>query len=151
MKKKCNEFTIDGFSGWRKLVILVLFGMTISEDGLTSVASPSGKDICKDQPDELIRNLKNLANSRLFPDVVFKVGGEEIPAHKAILAHRSDYFMKMFTSKKIYSTVSIRVLGNRQSWKLEIEREIFFLEMIEKRFFGLFSYCQIYIPNFRIK
>jgi len=39
-----------------------------------------------------------LYNSKLFPDIVFEVEGEEIPAHKALLAYRSDYFMKMFTS-----------------------------------------------------
>jgi len=63
--------------------------------------SPSGsKDICKDKPENFIQEFKNLYDGRLFPDVVFEVEGEHIPAHKALLAYRSDYFMKMFTSKE---------------------------------------------------
>jgi len=50
-------------------------------------------------------------------------------------------------------TVSIRVLGNRQSWKLEIEREFFFPEIIdfdkkrEKFFLGHFPIVKF---NFQI-
>ena len=62
--------------------------------------SANGKEICKDQAENFIQDMKNLSNSRLFPDVAFEVKGEEIPAHKAILASRSSYFMKMFTSKR---------------------------------------------------
>jgi len=64
--------------------------------------SPSGKDICKDQAESFIQDTKNLYDGRLFHDVIFEVEGEQIPAHKAILASRSDYFMKMFTSKRFY-------------------------------------------------
>ena len=60
----------------------------------------NGKTLCKEQAENLIQDMKNLYNSRLFPDVIFEIGGEEIPAHKTILASRSDYFMKMFTSKR---------------------------------------------------
>jgi len=57
------------------------------------------KEKCKDQPENLLKDFKNLYDGKLFPDVVFEVEGEEIPAHKAILACRSQYFMKMFTSR----------------------------------------------------
>jgi len=57
------------------------------------------KQICRDQPGSFIQHSKNLYNGRLFADITFQVEGEEIPAHKAILAYRSNYFMKMFTSK----------------------------------------------------
>jgi len=56
------------------------------------------KQICRDQPDSFIQHSKNLYNGRLFADITFEVEGEDIPAHKAILAYRSSYFMKMFTS-----------------------------------------------------
>jgi len=46
--------------------------------------------------------VKGLFNNSLFHDVVFEIEGEEIPAHKALLARRSDYFMKMFTSKELF-------------------------------------------------
>jgi len=58
------------------------------------------KKLCKDQFGNFIQDAKNLFHTKLFPDVIFEVEGEEIPAHKYILAYRSDYFMKMFTSKR---------------------------------------------------
>jgi len=61
--------------------------------------SVDGKTLCKDQAENFIQHTKNLFSGKLFPDVVFEVEGEEIPAHKAILASRSNYFMKMFTSR----------------------------------------------------
>ena len=71
----------------------------IGEGGVNFIfQSPSGKDLCKDQDESFIHDAKNLYNSRLFPDVVFEVEGEEIPAHKALLAYRSDFFMEMFAS-----------------------------------------------------
>jgi len=63
-----------------------------------AVSSSTKKQICRDQPDSFIQHSKNLYNGRLFADITFEVEGEEIPAHKAILAYRSSYFMKMFTS-----------------------------------------------------
>ncbi len=66
----------------------------------------SGKDICKDLAENFIQDMKNLYDGRLFPDVVFEVEGEEMPAHKALLAYRSDYFMKMFTSRVIFEGIS---------------------------------------------
>jgi len=63
--------------------------------------SVNGKEVCKDQEENFIQDIKNLFSRKLFPDVVFEVEGEEIPAHKAILAYRSGYFMKMFTSKRV--------------------------------------------------
>jgi len=65
------------------------------------VPSPNGKTLCKDQAESFIQDAKNLYNSKLFPDIIFEVEGEEIPAHKAVIAYRSDYFMKMFTSKRV--------------------------------------------------
>jgi len=62
------------------------------------VPSAGNKQICRDQPDGFIQHSKNLYDGRLFADITFEVEGEEIPAHKAILAYRSSYFMKMFTS-----------------------------------------------------
>jgi len=59
------------------------------------------KTICKNQPGSLERDYKRLYDERRFSDVIFEVEGEEIPAHKTILAYRSDYFMKMFTSRVI--------------------------------------------------
>ena len=59
---------------------------------------PSVKKICKGQAEDFIQGTKNLYDNRLFHDVVFEVEGEEIPAHKAILAEVSNYFMKMFAS-----------------------------------------------------
>jgi len=61
--------------------------------------SANGKEICKDQAENFVQDMKNLYHSKLFPDVIFEVEGEEIPAQKAVLASRSSYFMKMFTSR----------------------------------------------------
>ena len=58
-------------------------------------------EICKDQSEDFIRDSKSFYENRIFPDVLFEVEGEEIPAHKAVLASRSNYFMKMFTSISI--------------------------------------------------
>ena len=63
-----------------------------------AIPSSTQKQICRGQPDSFIQNAKNLYIGRQFSDIVFEVEGEEIPAHKAILAYRCDYFMKMFTS-----------------------------------------------------
>jgi len=62
------------------------------------VPSSAKKQKCRDQPDSFIQHSKNLYDGRLFADIIFEVEGEDIPAHKAILAYRSRYFMKMFTS-----------------------------------------------------
>ena len=56
------------------------------------------KEICIDQSEDFMKDSKSLYETRIFPDITFEVSGEEIPAHKAILASRSNYFMKMFTS-----------------------------------------------------
>ena len=85
-------------SNWE---ILLLNNMLVYIDGDNKnfiSQSLSGKSLCKDQGESLIQDAKSLYNSRLFPDVVFEVEGEEIPAHRALLAYRSDYFMKLFES-----------------------------------------------------
>ncbi len=79
--------------------------------------STGGKDLCKDQAENFIQDTKNLYNGRLFHDVVFEVEGEQIPAHKAILAHRSDYFMKMFTSKNLFGG---EYLNRQNRWYVRI-------------------------------
>ena len=75
--------------------------------------SPDGKEVCKDQAENLVQYMKNLYNDRLFHDVVFEVEGEQIPAHRAILAHCSDYFMKMFLSKEDFIW---KGYSNRDRW-----------------------------------
>jgi len=65
---------------------------------LNFVVSSTKMQVCRDQPDSFFQHSKNLYDGRLFADITFEVEGEEIPAHKAILAYRSIYFMKMFTS-----------------------------------------------------
>jgi len=62
------------------------------------IPSATKKQVCRDQLESFIQHCKNLYNERLFADITFEVEGEDIPAHKAILAYRSSYFMKMFTS-----------------------------------------------------
>ncbi len=54
--------------------------------------------MCKDEADNFFEDARNLYNTKIFSDVVFEIEGEEISAHKATLASRSNYFMKMFTS-----------------------------------------------------
>jgi len=74
---------------------------------LNFVTQPgNNKRKCKAEPGELVQDFKTLANSRVFADVIFEVEGEEIPAHKALLAYRSDYFMKMFTSTVAFEGIS---------------------------------------------
>lgn len=48
---------------------------------------------------DVATDFKQLFKEKLFCDITFKVEDEEILAHKGILAGRSDYFRKMFTSK----------------------------------------------------
>jgi len=60
------------------------------------------KQRCQDQPEEMVKDMKNVYNGRLFADIIFEVEGEEIPCHKAILAYRSDYFIRMFTSERFF-------------------------------------------------
>jgi len=62
------------------------------------------KVLYKDNVDPLISSLKQLLNEKLFTDITFEVEQEHIPAHKAILVSRSDYFKRMLTSK-IYSNI----------------------------------------------
>jgi len=71
-----------------------------SLENLNVVVSASTKKQkkCKGQPEGFLQNSKSLFTGKLFTDVTFEVEGEEIPAHKAILAYHCDYFMKMFTS-----------------------------------------------------
>jgi len=72
----------------------------VNSNAASASVSVSGnnKEVCRDQPENLIQHSKNLYDGRLFADIIFEVQGEEVPAHKAVLAYRSDYFMKMFTS-----------------------------------------------------
>lgn len=42
--------------------------------------------------------MRRLYTEKLFADVVFVVQGEEIPAHKGIIAARSKFFENMFLS-----------------------------------------------------
>jgi len=44
---------------------------------------------------------KRLLFDKIIYDVVFEVQGEEVHAHKAILACASDYFLNMFNSKSL--------------------------------------------------
>merc|ERR1712013_93791 len=46
--------------------------------------------------DDLICLLDNNGKSDNFSDVIFVVGGEEVPAHRCILSARSEYFRAMF-------------------------------------------------------
>ena len=59
-----------------------------------SSAEPSSFAI--DCNSELITHLVNLFDNMQFSDVNFNVGGREFPAHKLILAARSQYFAAMF-------------------------------------------------------
>eukprot|EP01119_Soliformovum_irregulare_P017869 TRINITY_DN5373_c0_g1_i1.p1 TRINITY_DN5373_c0_g1~~TRINITY_DN5373_c0_g1_i1.p1 ORF type:complete len:481 (+),score=107.22 TRINITY_DN5373_c0_g1_i1:71-1513(+) len=51
------------------------------------------------------RNLNEIWNSQLYPDVVFVVEGVEIPAHKVILACRSETFRREFSGGLVESTL----------------------------------------------
>ena len=48
--------------------------------------------------DDLSVLLDNTSKSDNFADVVFIVGGQEVPAHRCILSARSDYFRAMFNN-----------------------------------------------------
>ena len=63
-----------------------------------SHSNTSFNTILIDKEEQLIFNLRQLFKERLFPDIIFEVEQEKIPAHKAILASRSDYFRRMLTS-----------------------------------------------------
>ena len=45
---------------------------------------------------------------KLFCDVIFAIEGNEIPAHKNILAARCEHFKTMFTS--IFITLQMKVI-----------------------------------------
>jgi len=46
------------------------------------------------------KQMRRLYTEKLFTDVVFVVQGEEISAHKGIIAARSKFFENMFSSKQ---------------------------------------------------
>jgi len=51
------------------------------------------------KPENSINSGEKAMEEEKFTDITFEVQGEEIKAHKAILAQRCKYFEKMFTSK----------------------------------------------------
>jgi len=48
----------------------------------------------------LYANLRHFYEEKPFTDIVFKVEGKEIPAHKGFLVSRCSLFSKMFASKR---------------------------------------------------
>jgi speckle-type POZ protein len=67
---------------------------------------------------ELMTQLEGLFDSMQFSDVIFHIGGREFPAHKSILAARSEIFAAMFqhqTKENLTNQISIE----------DIEPEIF--------------------------
>jgi len=70
----------------------------LNELNVVIEASTKKQRTCKGKPEGFLQKAKNIYHGKLFTDVTFEVEGEEIPAHKAILAYHCDYFMKMFTS-----------------------------------------------------
>ena len=48
--------------------------------------------------EECLSDLRRLFQSQLFTDVSLEIDGRRIPAHKAVLAQRCNYFHAMFTS-----------------------------------------------------
>jgi len=46
--------------------------------------------------------MREYFEERPYPDIVFKVQGEEVSAHKGILSVRSRFFHELFTSRIDY-------------------------------------------------
>ncbi len=92
--------------------VLFFVNFEIGDVNYASQEPNGSKDLCKDIPENFIQDVKNLYDKRLFPDVVFDVEGEEMPAHKALLAYRSGYFMRMFTSiEMIFEEIKENKIG----------------------------------------
>ncbi len=68
--------------------------LTHVKQNTESPADPSSLVI--DCSSELITHLVNLFDDMQFSDVNFNIGGREFPAHKNILAARSQYFAALF-------------------------------------------------------
>ena len=45
--------------------------------------------------------MREYFDERPHPDIMFKVQGEEVSAHKGILSVRSRYFYTLFTSSRV--------------------------------------------------
>jgi len=52
----------------------------------------------KNKYKEEFADLKKLFDNKMYSDIKFKVEGEEIPAHKALLAAKCPYFERAFSS-----------------------------------------------------
>jgi len=77
------------------------------------------KETCKDKIDPFLSHLKQLYTEKPFPDVFFEIGNEVIPAHKAILVSRSQYF------KKLLSNGNLEANGNKIKKVDNIQANVF--------------------------
>ena len=85
---------------------------------LTSTTSTDSPLLAMDCSSGLITQLEGLFDRMEFSDVVFNIGGREFPAHKNILASRSEVFAAMFqhpTTENLTNKIKIE----------DIEPEIF--------------------------
>jgi speckle-type POZ protein len=81
-------------------------------------SSADSQGFAMDCSSELMTQLEGLFDSMQFSDVIFHIGGREFPAHKSILAARSEIFAAMFqhqTKENLTNQISIE----------DIEPEIF--------------------------
>ena len=88
----------------------------VKNDDVAPVVDPPVPHI--DCSDELVIHLEQLFDKMKFSDVIFNVHGREFPAHKNILAARSEVFAAMFqhpTKEKLTNQVEIE----------DIEPEVF--------------------------
>jgi len=61
--------------------------------------APEGKiSPTKIEKQSLASQMRRFFEERPFPDIIFKVQGQDIPAHKGFLTVKCSYFHKMFTS-----------------------------------------------------
>jgi len=89
---------------------------TTHDDAINSGTIPA-------QNSTLIRNMQQLCNQPLFSDVILRVDGEEIQAHRALLATQSPVFKAMFEHEMKESTDGIVdiVDTNPEIFKLFLE------------------------------